>query len=245
MEAMTPPLYRAELALKRRLATPMLRRLLGRPLCARERLARAYLQGNGVEIGALNSPLKVSEHAHVRYADYLPNDALHAGFPDLPTIQSPDVISDLESMRGFADASLDFVIANHVLEHVEDPLRALRSISRVLRRGGPAFIALPDKRRTFDKRREVTSLAHIQRDFIEGPEWSRREHYIDWARNVDRSRNAAEQAAGMEAARANIHFHAWDFRAMKEMFCYAQKFNLSVVEAQRNRDEVIWILRKR
>jgi SAM-dependent methyltransferase len=48
----------------------------------------------------------------------------------------------------FAAASFDFVICNHVLEHVEDDRRALAEIHRILRPGGWAILMCPvDQRR--------------------------------------------------------------------------------------------------
>ena len=49
---------------------------------------------------------------------------------------------DIEAMP-FADASQDLVIANHVLEHVEDDRRALQEIRRVLVPGGSAILQTP------------------------------------------------------------------------------------------------------
>lgn len=49
---------------------------------------------------------------------------------------------DIEAMP-FSDGSFDLVIANHVLEHVEDDLRAIREIHRVLRLGGFAILQTP------------------------------------------------------------------------------------------------------
>lgn len=43
----------------------------------------------------------------------------------------------------FADGSIDTVIANHVLEHVDDDFDALREIRRVLRPGGLAILSVP------------------------------------------------------------------------------------------------------
>jgi SAM-dependent methyltransferase len=43
----------------------------------------------------------------------------------------------------FADSSVDLLIANHVLEHVEDDVCALREIHRVLRPGGLAILQTP------------------------------------------------------------------------------------------------------
>ncbi len=41
----------------------------------------------------------------------------------------------------FSDKSFDLVVANHMLYHVPDPLRAFREIRRVLRPDGTALIA--------------------------------------------------------------------------------------------------------
>lgn len=43
-----------------------------------------------------------------------------------------------------ADASLDIVTLKHTLEHVKNPLLALREIRRVLKPGGVALIVVPD-----------------------------------------------------------------------------------------------------
>lgn len=57
--------------------------------------------------------------------------------------QAVDVIRvDMLAMQ-FADASFDVVIANHVLEHVDDDLRALAEIRRVLKPDGIAILQTP------------------------------------------------------------------------------------------------------
>lgn len=233
--------------IKSRLATPTLRWLLRRPnlFAVREQVARRYLRGDGIEVGALNAPLSLP-WCRVRYVDCAPLDVVRRGYPDV-SIQPPDIVSDLETLVGIDDASVDFVVANHVLEHVEDPLRALVAISRVLTSGGFAFIALPDKRFTFDRARAITPLWHIVRDFRDGPQWSRHAHYRDWARHVDRAMDVEGRAAEMERHGQNIHFHVWDFAAMSEMFDYAlalPDIGLTVAHSQQNRSEAIWVLHK-
>jgi predicted SAM-dependent methyltransferase len=236
--------------IKSALATPLLRRLLRRPnfKVAREQLARRYLRGDGIEVGAMSEPLPLPDGARVRYVDYKPAAALRTA--ETQKIREPDIISDLESMVGIADSSVDFVVANHVLEHVENPLRALGAVSRVLRRSGTAFIALPDKRYTYDKPRSVTPLQHILRDFRDGPEWSRHGHFRDWTVHVERVRGeqAVEQrACELERDAVSIHFHVWDPPAMRQMFEYAASApdtRLVPEHTQQNRHEVIWILRK-
>ncbi len=228
-----------------------MRRLLRRPshLAVREEIARRFLRGDGIEVGALNTPLRLPPDVSVRYVDCATPDVLRAnGYSDVAMIHQPDIIGDLQSLDGVDDCSVDFVIANHVLEHVENPLRALATISRVLRPGGFAFIALPEKRYTFDRNRAVTPLWHIVRDFQEGPQWSRRDHYVDYVANVEHPRDVAERVAEYERAGQNIHFHVWDVAAMQAMFDYASahhQIGLYIVHRQRTRGEVVWVLTKR
>ncbi len=51
----------------------------------------------------------------------------------------------LEAMP-LPDASVDLVTAKHCLEHVKDPLAALRELHRVLRPGGALLVVVPDGR---------------------------------------------------------------------------------------------------
>lgn len=44
----------------------------------------------------------------------------------------------------FADSSFDIITLKHTLEHVPDPMKALREVRRVLRPGGVAFVMVPD-----------------------------------------------------------------------------------------------------
>jgi len=45
----------------------------------------------------------------------------------------------------FGDSSFDIVVSNHVIEHVHDKERHLREIHRVLRPGGIAYLAMPNR----------------------------------------------------------------------------------------------------
>jgi SAM-dependent methyltransferase len=209
-------------------------------------LARRYIRGAGVEFGALDFPLTVPAGTNVTYADYA---GAHL-FDITGSLAPPKIVSDLETMQGFDTDSQDFVIANHVIEHVEDPLKALRAMSRVLRSNGIIYLAIPDKRFTFDKERAVTPLDHLLRDHAEGPDWSLASHYDEWVRVVDGLTGDAhaQKVAIMLAQRANIHFHAWDFAAMSQLFAHVERdesFGLIVENATLNPIEVVWILRKR
>jgi predicted SAM-dependent methyltransferase len=209
-------------------------------------LARRYIHGTGIEFGALDFPLMVPVDTNVTYADYA---GAHL-FDITGSLAPPKIVSDLETMHGFETDSQDFIIANHVIEHVEDPLKALRAMSRVLRTNGVIYLAIPDKRFTFDKERAVTPLDHLLRDHAEGPDGSLADHYEEWVRVVDGLTGDAhaQKVSTMLRERANIHFHAWDFAAMLELFAYVERdrsFELDIENATLNSIEVVWILRKK
>jgi SAM-dependent methyltransferase len=78
---------------------------------------------------------------------------------------SPEVMTaDLQAIP-FEDASFDLLIANHVLEHVEDERAALGEIRRVLRIGGHAVLQTPfcsGLERTWEDAAIVSPAARLQ-----------------------------------------------------------------------------------
>ena len=150
-------------------------------------LAALFIHGTGIEIGALHHPLDMPASVEVQYVDRLSTPDLVSHYPELDgeSIVQVDIVDDGKTLESIADASQGFVIANHLLEHCPDPIGALGNWLRVLRIGGIVFLSVPDKRYTFDRNRPVTKLEHIIRDWREGPQWSRKQHYEEWARLVE------------------------------------------------------------
>jgi SAM-dependent methyltransferase len=196
----------------------------------RRRLA-TWLRGDGIEIGALNAPLRLHRKARVHYVDRLRVEEQRRQYPELADkeLAPVDVIGDAEDLHAFADASLDFVIANHLLEHLEDPIAGLLEFERVLRPGGILYLGLPDPRRTFDRERELTSVEHLVRDHEEGALTSRRDHYVDWARHVAHVQ-PGELDGYVESYMSDeysIHFHCWQPDTFLDFFvAVRQKFEL-------------------
>lgn len=228
-------------------------RLLSKPdqPITREAIAYQYLSGCGIEVGALHSPLTLPAGATAKYVDFEPPDDLDAHYPELShtKITRPDIISNLETLGGVEDNSQDFVVANHVLEHCEDPIKAIKSTTRVLRSNGVAYLAIPDKRFTFDKDRKVTTLDHLIRDHDEGPDVSLQAHYLEWCQCVDKleGQELEQKVDLLLATRGNIHFHVWEYPEMMELFNYLTRdagLPLDVELSFLTGNEVIWILRK-
>lgn len=74
-------------------------------------------------------------------------------------------LREATDLSGLADASYDFVLSSHCLEHCANPLATLREWRRVVRTDGHLLLILPDPRHIFDHHRPVTALAHLREDF--------------------------------------------------------------------------------
>jgi len=70
-------------------------------------------------------------------------------------------ISEASDLVEIKDNSYDFLLASHCLEHCANPLKTVREWLRVIRPGGVLLVVLPDKRFTFDHKRNTTLFAHI------------------------------------------------------------------------------------
>lgn len=185
-----------------------------------------YLQGDGIEIGALHNPMLIDlKKSRVRYVDEKGVEELRKIYPEIKNykIVEPDIIGTAENLSTIPDETQDFLIANHLLEHVENPIGALKEWYRVLKHGGLLFMAVPDMRKTFDKDRPVTTLQHIIGDYEKGGEYSRREHLVEWCKCILGLSDPATiniKCQELEKEAYRIHYHVWTVNEVKELINY-------------------------
>ncbi len=217
----------------------------------RRQIAAKYLTGTGIEIGALHSPLPVPDDIDIHYVDRITIEQLRQQYPELTAYKfvEPDIIDDGEQLTSIPDTSLDFVIANHVIEHCQNPIFSLENWLRVLKVDGVLYIAVPDKRYTFDCDRPITPLEHIIRDYEEGGSWSEQFHYEEWARLVEKAADSdvATRAKNLLDINYSIHFHVWTQIEFLELLLYCRNSLSLPIELellQKNQMEFIVIIRK-
>jgi predicted SAM-dependent methyltransferase len=236
-----------------------IRRFFSKPTGPRDRgHFLELLRGSGIEIGALQNPVH-APHVRVKYVDRLPLEALLAQYPELAgqRIVAPDILDDAQDLKAVPESSQDFVIANHVIEHMANPIRALLSWSRALKVGGRLFLAVPDKRYTFDKARPYTAISHLFEDY-ENPSRDRDyAHFQEFALEVScKTFNARPIEAAEAYARElwekdySIHYHVWDDARFRE-FLDAMKSKIdtwtmsTIDEMPTTGNEFIVVLEKR
>ncbi len=218
----------------------------------RKRISCRYLQGDGIEIGALHNPLPLSDQAKVRYIDRLPSPELQEHYSDLNPQQlvKIDLIDDGEVLSKISDNSLDFIIANHFLEHCENPIGTMRNHLRKIKTGGILYYAIPEKSCTFDNERSLTMFDHLVEDDTLGPITSRKNHFCEWVTFVEKKEDPAKidsRVSALMAMKYSIHFHVWD---MATCFQFLYKTNeyldnsFYLLHFEKNENEIITLLKK-
>ncbi len=228
-------------------------------LDVRATFADRFLFGEGLEIGPLHQPLAIPPHARARYVDRMKSEELRREYPELADwdLTEVDVVDDGEQLATIPAESQDFIVANHFLEHTENPIGTIENHLGKLKPGGVLFYAVPDKRFTFDFKRQPTPLEHMVADYEEGPERSRHQHYAEWARWVEEDagppgpaeeERVERRALALEDAKYSIHMHVWTQAEFLELILdmrsrFDEAFDIEA--AARVGIEFVVVLRKR
>lgn len=188
----------------------------------RRRLAFAQpLRGCGLEIGGLHSPLlPLSDKVErVFYTDYREQYQLRSQYPELAELDIVplDFVSDANHLA-LGPQTIDFIIANHAVEHFEDFFRVLQRFHDILRPNGLLYLVVPDKRYTFDRYRSIVSFEHLADEYWNGSEGNRVTHYYEAAqasvaydtpRIVNRAAESKKVAQSLLDKKYSIHYHTW------------------------------------
>lgn len=95
---------------------------------------REHVEGRVLEAGAGGSPFKQQLD---RLAYEVVRTDIHDRYGDV------DVIADVQDMPSVESGSFDVVVCTQVLEHVQNPEKALREMRRVLKDGGVLVLSAP------------------------------------------------------------------------------------------------------
>jgi SAM-dependent methyltransferase len=104
-------------------------------------LIEKHLQGRVIDLGSGYAPFRRYMPAEVTSYDTLDYSR------DLPDLT---YVSDLQSMPEIPDGAYDAGLCLEVLEHLPEPLQALREIHRILRPGGVLLLSVPHLSRLHD-----------------------------------------------------------------------------------------------
>lgn len=74
-------------------------------------------------------------------------------------------ILEATNLYQIEDEKYDFVLSSNNLEHIANPLKALKEFTRIVKNGGMILVIVPMKERTFDHNREYTKFEHLLEDY--------------------------------------------------------------------------------
>lgn len=195
------------------------------------------LKGYGLEIGAMHNPSPIPEGCIIEYLDAIPAARAMELFKEIDPalIIEPTYLGDLDRdcLKNFDDGKFDFVILNHVIEHVANPIYVIYEIFRIVKKAGLAVISCPDKRFTFDKDRDLTTFDHLMEEFINKVRDVADNHYIDFLSKVHPNimhLPMDQFHIHLENVRQRReHAHVWDSKTFKD-FLY-RSFNFLNINA--------------
>lgn len=127
-----------------------------------------------LEIGALDEPT-APELTGVRYLDWFSTEQLRAAHATTAN-RHADRIVEVDYVvckKRFSDdvaERFDVVIANHVIEHIADPIAWLHELARITTATATLFLAVPDRNFTFDFLRSESTAVDLLRAHDEGLE---------------------------------------------------------------------------
>jgi len=126
-------------------------------------------------------------------------------------------VREASDLKQIPSASYDFGLSSHVIEHLANPIAGLREWMRILKDGGLLILVAPHKDATFDHRRPVTTLAHLQEDFVRAVREDDTTHISEVLEFHDFSRDsgAGDREAFQRRCEDNpnircVHHHVFD-----------------------------------
>jgi len=195
---------------------------------------RAYLHGQGLEIGAGVSPQKLPEGSKALYFDKRTTSGLSNYFGE--SIQYE--ILPFDDLPKYFPNGADFLIAHHVLEHTPDPIGALRLWHTYVRYGGVFVVSVPYFKLCPDRDRLLPDFDHLLLDHLldrDGDSFESREHvlsflcsWIDDAPGlVDLTKSECCRKILSESKRSghDFHWHAFNHQLFLETVYAAALLN--------------------
>jgi len=124
-------------------------------------LAHKYLDGlEGLEIGGSAHNSFGLNTRNVDYTDSMDTFFKQAEEKLCGEKMPVDIVANGDELP-VSDESVDFVISSHTIEHIFDPLKALKEWHRVIKPGGYIFTIVPIKEMVPEETRPTTTLQEL------------------------------------------------------------------------------------
>ncbi len=131
-------------------------------------------------------------------------------------------IAEATELTRIDNDKYDFLLSSHSLEHIANPLKALKEWNRVLKKNGLLVLVLPDKNTTFDYNRPYTTFTHLLDDFKINQTEQDTTHIEEIIKLHDLSRDAVNSVEALTERLSDnftnrgAHHHVFNFELIKQ-----------------------------
>ncbi len=146
-------------------------------------------------------------------------------------------ISEASELENVKDGHYDFLLSCHSLEHVANPIKALKRWNEVLKAHGKIVLVLPDKDYTFDVKRPYTSFEHLLEDYENKTTENDATHFEEVIKLHESAKDPNPQTPAEFAKRVennyairSVHHHVFSLDGLEKML---QHCNFKVIYKQK------------
>jgi SAM-dependent methyltransferase len=146
-------------------------------------------------------------------------------------------ICEASELKNIETESYDFLLSCHSLEHIANPIKALKSWNSVLKPGGKIVLVLPDKNFTFDQRRPYTTFEHLVNDFENNTTEKDTTHFeeVIQLHDIERDDNITSVSELKNRTENNytnrcLHHHVYNLELLEEVLTYC---NFKIIHKQK------------
>lgn len=131
-------------------------------------------------------------------------------------------ILEASELSQVTDNCYDFLLSSHSLEHIANPIKALKEWHRVVKPEGTIVLVLPDKDHTFDHNRPYTEFDHLLEDFEKDTQEDDTTHFeeILQLHDLEKEGNQSSKEEFKERMKKNsqnrtMHHHVFNFDVLE------------------------------
>lgn len=142
-------------------------------------------------------------------------------------------IGEATRIDQFIDKQYDFIISSNCLEHIANPLKAIKNWLNSLKTGGRIFLVLPNKQSNFDHKRPDTVFSHLLSDYQEDISENDLTHFDEIIKLHDLRKDLAVKNIEffLERSKKNnenrcFHHHVFTTELLIDIFNY---FELNII----------------
>jgi len=182
-------------------------------------LEQIFSNKNALEIGGPSSLLN-SFYTHLEQLtvlNYEPAMTKHSQVGNSPVIYGDATNEDILTQL---DEKYDLLITSHTLEHIANPIKALKIWKQLLKTGGTILSIVPCKHHCWDKARSYTTLSHLIKDYMYNTLESDLTHVHESNCMIETRPNYYNDVGVSNDARV-IHHHVYSKSILSEMHSYA------------------------